>query len=83
MISKKGSAALVYIMLGIVFFLLGMALAPALTGTSNESREEMHCSWTNITNQDKAVCTQLDVISPFYIAILFGLSGIILSRVVM
>ncbi len=80
--NKKGLAMMVYFMIGVVCFLLGMALAPVLTQTSGEAQTELNCSSSSITNQDKAVCYQMDVIPPFYIGILFGISSIILTRLV-
>ena len=79
--NKKGSAFFVYMMMGVLFFVLGMALAPALTDTSNEARTELNCSITNDSNY-KAVCYQIDSMSPFYVGILFSLGGLILARIV-
>jgi len=79
--NKKAQISIfVYFMIGVIFFVLGMALAPALTQTSNEAQTELDCTNSSISNENKAICYQVDVIPPFYIGILFGLSGIILSR---
>jgi len=80
--NKKGMAFLIYFMIGVVCFVLGMALAPSLTETSNEAQTALNCSSSSISNQDKAVCYQMDVTPPFYIGILFGIAGIILTRMV-
>lgn len=78
---KKGTVALYLFMLGIVFFFLGMALAPSLTDTTNESRTELDCSNASIINQNKAVCYQMDSMPPLYVGFIFGIAGIILGRV--
>lgn len=80
--NKRGTVALVYLMLGVLFFLLGMALAPALTDTTNQARDSdnLDCSNASISNQDKAICYQVDTFPPLFIGILFGFGGLILAR---
>jgi hypothetical protein len=78
--NKRGSAFFVYFMLGIVFFLLGLALAPALTQTTGEAQTELDCSNESISNQNKAVCYQTDSMAPLFIGAIFGFAGIILGR---
>jgi len=81
--NKKAQVSIfVYFMIGILCFVLGMALAPSLTQVSHESYISMNCSNSTISNQDKANCYQIDTFPPFYIGIIFGLGGIILTRVV-
>jgi hypothetical protein len=78
----KGSAAFVYFMIGILFFVLALALAPSLTDTTNQARnsDNLDCSNSSISNQDKSVCYQVDSMPPLYLAFIFGLGGIILTR---
>ena len=78
--NKTGSVFFVYFMLGIVFFLLGLALAPALTQTSGEVQEELDCTNESISNQNKAICYQTDSMPPLYIGVIFGFGGLILGR---
>ena len=78
--NKKGQVVFVYLMIGIVFFVLGLALAPGLTEMSNEVQTELDCSNETISNQNKSVCYQVDSIPPLYVGILFGFAGIILTR---
>jgi flagellar basal body-associated protein FliL len=78
--NKKGSSAFVLLMLGVVFFLLGMALAPALTEASSESQEELDCSDPDILNQNKAVCYQLDMFPAFITGLIMGIGAIVLGR---
>ena len=83
--NKKGSLAIVLFMIGIVFFVLGLALAPALVDTTNEARDSnnLNCSSDLISNQDKAICYQVDTFPILYIGLLFGLGGIILGRIML
>lgn len=78
---KQGTATIVYFMIGVLFFVLGLALAPALKDTTGESRDELDCSNSSISNQDKGVCYQLDTFTPLYIGLLFGFASIILIRI--
>lgn len=84
--NKKGVAILVYFMLGIMFFLVGLALSAPLQevvgGDNVMGADGLNCSNPSISNQDKAVCTSVDVIPPIYIAILFGLGGMLIARVI-
>ena len=81
--NKKGSAIFVYLMVGVLFFILGLALAPALTQTTGEAQTDLNCSSATISNQDKAVCYQMDSLTPFFTAILFGLGGLVLTKIIL
>lgn len=78
--NKKGSTVFFLLMLGIIFFLLALALAPSLVQTSNEARTQLDCTNVSISNQDKANCYQIDSIPPMYVGLIFGLGGLILAR---
>ena len=80
---KKGSSLLVMLMLGVLFFILGLAIAPALSTTVDEamSTTELNCSDTSITNQQKAECTSIDVQRFLFIGLIFGMAGILLGAV--
>ena len=77
---KQGQVIFVYFMIGVVFFLLGLALAYPLTQTTGEAQEELDCSNESISNQNKSVCYQVDSMTPLYIGLIFGLAGILLTR---
>ena len=72
----------VYFMIGLIFFVLGMALAPALTQTSGEAQTELNCTSSSITNEEQAICYQMDVMPSLYIGVLFGLGAMVLTRMV-
>lgn len=80
---KKGTAIFFVLMMGIVFFVLGLAIAPAIQEVTWESthNDYYNCSDSSISNQDKAVCTQTDAMMPLYVGIVFGLAGILIGAV--
>jgi len=84
--NRKGTLAFVYFMVGVLFFLLGLALTPVLNevihGDNVMGVNGLDCSNESISNQNKAVCYMLDSFSPLVIGLLFGFGGIILARMV-
>lgn len=80
--NNKGSVVFVYFMLGIVFFVIGMALAPALVDTSGEAQTELNCANSSISNQDKSVCYQVDSFPALWLGVMFGFGGILLGRLI-
>ena len=83
-LNKKAQTQIFFIfMMGIVFFILGMALAPAVSQVVSErtNTEELNCSLDNLTKVQQSVCTQLDIFSPFWLGICFGLAGLLLGAV--
>jgi len=81
--NKKAQAnVFVYLMIGVVFFILGLALTPALTDITNEatSTTQLNCTNTSsLTDQDKAVCTSIDIQPFLFIGTVFGLAGVLLA----
>ncbi len=84
--NKKAQGNLIFLlMIGIVFFVLGLALTPALTNVTEESMNsaQLDCSNASISDQNKAVCTSIDVMPPLYFGVILGLSGILLAGAVL
>jgi len=83
--NKKGSAILVYFMIGIVFFFLALALSNPLkeivTSDNVMGANGLDCSNASISNQNKAICTGIDIMPPIFMATVFGLAGILIARV--
>ena len=79
--NKKGASIIVLLMIGILFMLLGLALTPALTDVKNEaiSTPQLNCSNTSISDQDKAICTSVDIQPFIFMGTIFGLASIILA----
>ena len=81
--NNKGLAVLVYFMIAILFFLLGLAFAFPIVQTKNQATNstEMNCTDTSIlTNQQKAECTSMDIIPMLFTGAIFGLGGVLLTK---
>lgn len=81
-LNKKATTAFFLLMMGIVFFLLGLALANPIKEVAGDSRTELNCTNTTISNQNKAVCTQFDLYQPVYVGLLFGLAGVLIGALI-
>lgn len=82
--NKKGATVFVMLMLGVVFFVLGLALTPILTEVTNESTStsQLNCSnESSLSEQDKAVCTSLDIQPFLFFGTIFGLGGLLIGRI--
>ena len=83
--SKRGTQIFFILMMGIVFFLLGLALTPAILDVTEEATttSEFNCTAGNLslTDQDKAVCTSLDVQQFLFIGTIFGLAGLLIGGI--
>ena len=81
--NKKGQLTiLVMFMVGFLFFLMGLYLAPAMNETINEQMNDVQLNCSTTTDaQTKAVCTSMDL-QKLYIGLIFGLAGVVLSGVI-
>lgn len=79
--NKRGMSALVMLMIAVVFYVLGLALANPLRQITAQamSSTELNCS-TVTSYQDKAVCRSMDLFQPFYVGLIFGFAGLIIAR---
>lgn len=77
--NKRGQVVFIAFMLGVVCFVLGLALTPALKDVIQDSTvmgvDGLDCDNVAITNQDKSICTQIDMFLPLFMGIIFGLGG--------
>lgn len=80
--NKRGSSALVMLMIAVVFYVLGLALANPLKEITAQSMNttELNCS-TATTYQDIATCRSIDLFQPFYVGLIFGFAGLIIARI--
>ena len=80
---KRGFVFFYAFMVGLLFFFLGLALAPSIHGvvSSAMSSPQINCSNDSISDQDHAVCTQMDLMAYLYVGLIFGLSAFILTGV--
>lgn len=76
---KAQGSLLVILMLGMVFFLLGLALSYPLNQVTSDSRTQMNCSEVT-AYQDKANCVVVDMFNPLLVGTILGLAGMILGR---
>ena len=85
--NKRGVAIIFYFMLGITFFVIGLALSSPLNeivgGDDVMGSNGLDCANESISNQDKANCKSIEITYPVYIAVIFGLGGMLLSRILL
>ena len=81
--NKKGFTLFLSLMIAIVLFVLGMALAPGTNEIVNDSMDSplLNCS-TTTDQQTKAICTQTDMFKPLLTGMIFGLAGFVLIQIV-
>jgi len=70
-----------FLMLGVVFIVLALALVPGAREVTNEAMtsSELNCSDPSISDQNKAVCDSMDIQPFLYGVALVGLAGILLK----
>ena len=82
--NKRGSTIFFLLMIGVVFFLLGLALTPAITEASTEATNTgtLNCTAGNNTQteQAKATCASIDMQQFLFIGTIFGLAGMLLKE---
>ena len=82
--NKRGTAIFFILMMGIIFFVLGLALAHPLQQVLSETMgaSQLNCSNTDITQVRQAICTQTDMFLPLFTGLIFGLAGMLLAGIV-
>ena len=81
--NNKGTSLFFGLMLAVILMIIGLALAPALQDVTNETMDNpsLNCS-TTTDNTSKAICTSIDI-QQLFIGVIFGLSGLVIWRVVL
>lgn len=81
--NKRGFAFLYAMMIGILLFFFGMAIAPALNDTAIEvmGESQLNCSNPDLTTPYQVVCTQVDFFMPLFIGLVFGIAGFVISGI--
>lgn len=92
--SKGLTGSLLNIMLAVTIFILALALAPGLTSSINNIRNQtdtgeqgigLNCVLVNgssnntLSNFQEATCVATDLISPLFILALIGIAGAIIG----
>lgn len=80
--NKKASTIFIVLMLGILCFVLGLALANPLKEVIIEQTDStfLNCT-TTVDQQTKAVCVSLDMMLPLVTGTIFALAGMLLAGV--
>lgn len=73
--NKRGFGLLISLMLGVICFLLGLALAYPVQQVMVENMAQANCSATDLPYQTQALCTILDLFTPLIVGVLFGIAG--------
>jgi len=84
--SKHGSVVIYTLMIGLVIFVIALALAPIVKNLTDTARNEtsgdtvgLDCSNESISNFDKAACVATDLTQFYYIGALIFIGGIIIT----
>jgi len=75
--NKKGQFALVGLMVGIMIFMLAMVFIDPIGDVIDEARgtDQLDCSNSSISDGNKATCLIVDLILPYFIAIVLAVGG--------
>jgi len=75
--NNKGQVALVGLMVGIMIFMLAMIFIDPIGDVIDEVRgvDQLNCSSSLISDGDKATCLIVDLIMPYFIAIVLAVAG--------
>lgn len=79
--NRNGSSIFLVLMLAVIFFFLGLALAPAVTEVIGESMTGLGCS-SATDSFIKGGCILMDLMGPLIIGIIFGMAGAVLGGIV-
>lgn len=74
----QGGFPFYFFMVGVIIFLLTFGLASSLIKNSDKVRVDMDCGNSSISTTEKISCTTVDIVAPFFLAILMGIGGMIL-----
>jgi hypothetical protein len=74
---KHGQVALVGLMIGIMIFILAMIFIDPITDVITEVRgtNQLNCSSVDISDSQKGTCLIVDLILPYFIAIIIAVAG--------
>lgn len=81
--NKKGFTLIYAMMLGVILFFFGLAIASPLKDVTQSVMGDsaLNCSTTDNT-WNKAICTEIDLFLPLFVGLLFGLAGFIIGGIV-
>tara|TARA_R100000750_G_scaffold5568_3_gene4256 strand:+ start:568 stop:822 length:255 start_codon:yes stop_codon:yes gene_type:complete len=75
--NKRGQTALVGLMVGVMIFVLAMVFIAPLGDVIDETRavSQLDCSNSTISDGHKATCLIVDLMMPYFIAIVLAVGG--------
>jgi hypothetical protein len=82
MVMNKGAqVALISLMVGVMVFMLAMVFIDPLSDVIEETRNntQLDCSNSSISDGKKATCLIVDLILPYFIAIIIAIAGALIS----
>ena len=81
--NRKGQTALIALMVGIMVFMMAMIFIAPISDVISETRNEtaLDCAQLNGTISDgqKATCLIVDLILPYFIAVIIATAGALIS----
>ena len=84
--NKNGQVILVTFMIGIVFIIFALAVAPAIKQSSDIARNQttdtsigLDCSNSTISKFDKTNCVVVDLFNPYFIGFVIAAGGAIIA----
>ena len=83
--NNKGQAAMVGLIIGVMVFMLAMLFIAPIADVIDESRavDQLDCSNGSISDGQKATCLVVDLILPYFIAVVLAVgAGYISARFV-
>jgi len=75
--NRRGQAALVGLMIGIMVFMLAMVFIDPIGDVIDVTRgaDQLDCSNSTISDGNKATCLIVDLIMPYFIVIIIAVAG--------
>tara|TARA_R100000687_G_C6388933_1_gene136362 strand:+ start:50 stop:307 length:258 start_codon:yes stop_codon:yes gene_type:complete len=79
--NNKGQVALIGLMVGIMIFMMAMIFIDPISDVITETRNntQLDCSNSSITDGKKATCLIVDLILPYFIAVVIAVAGAYIS----
>lgn len=75
--NNKGQTAMLGLMIGIFIFMMAMVFIDPIKAVISDARgaDQLNCSSSTISDGDKATCLIVDLILPYFIAVVIAIAG--------
>ena len=76
-LNNKAQTAMIGLMIGIMIFMVAMIFIAPLSDVVTEARDasQLDCANTSISDGKKATCLIVDLILPYFIAVVIAIAG--------